>query len=63
MDFMYSFWARLTVVAGELRDREEGQTFAEYAIIVATIVVGVVAAVTTLRTAVIGALTTAAGQI
>ena len=62
MDLLNSFWARLTVAAGSLR-REEGQTFAEYAIIVATIVVGVVTAVTTLRTAVINALTTAAGQI
>jgi Flp pilus assembly pilin Flp len=62
MDVLYSLWARLTVAATDLR-REEGQTFAEYAIIVATIVVGVVAAVTTLRTAVISALTTAAGQI
>jgi Flp pilus assembly pilin Flp len=62
MDLLHNFWARLTVAAGDLR-REDGQTFAEYAIIVATIVVGVVAAVTTLRTAVITALTTAAGQI
>jgi Flp pilus assembly pilin Flp len=53
---------RLVVAAGALR-AEEGQTFAEYAIIVATIIIGVVTAVTALRTAVIGALTTAAGQI
>jgi Flp pilus assembly pilin Flp len=62
MSLLYGFHARLMAGSGALR-REEGQTFAEYAIIVATIVVGVVAAVSTLRTAVIDALTTAAGQI
>jgi Flp pilus assembly pilin Flp len=43
--------------------RDEGQTFTEYAIIVATITVGVVAAVGTLRDAVITAITTVAGDI
>jgi len=60
MDLMYRFWARLTVLV--LSD-EEGQTFTEYAIIVATIAVGVVAAVGTLRDAVTAALTKAANDI
>ena len=60
MDLMYRFWARLTVLV--LSD-EEGQTFTEYAIIVATIAVGVVAAVGTLRSAVVAALTKAANDI
>jgi Flp pilus assembly pilin Flp len=60
MDVMYRFWARLTVLV--LSD-EEGQTFTEYAIIVATIAVGVVAAVGTLRDAVTAALSKAAGDI
>jgi Flp pilus assembly pilin Flp len=43
--------------------REEGQTFTEYAIIVATIAVGTVAAVGFLRDAVTNALSAAANQI
>ena len=42
---------------------ERGQTFAEYAVIIGIIAVAVVGAVGTLRDAVIGALTTAAGDI
>ena len=43
--------------------REEGQTFTEYAIIVATIAVGTVAAVGVLRDAVTNAITSAANDI
>jgi Flp pilus assembly pilin Flp len=42
---------------------ERGQTFAEYAVIIGIIAVAVVAAVGTLRDAVIGALTTASADI
>ena len=43
--------------------REEGQTFTEYAIIVATMTVATVAAVGSLRNAVITAITTVAADI
>jgi Flp pilus assembly pilin Flp len=62
MDALYALYARLTVALTELR-REDGQTFTEYAIIVAVIAVGVIAAVGTLRNAVISALTKAANDI
>ena len=48
---------------GQSLRREEGQTFTEYAVIVGTIVVGVVAAVGVLRSAVISALSNAAAAI
>ena len=63
MDALYALYARLTVAFGSGLRREEGQTFTEYAIIVATIAVGVVAAVGTLRDAVTAALTKAANDI
>ena len=53
---------RVLSAIGSLR-RQEGQTFTEYAIIVATIAVGTVAAVGFLRNAVTDALTSAANQI
>jgi len=59
---LYALHARLTVSLSQLR-REGGQTFTEYAIIVAVIAVGVVAAVGTLRDAVITALSNAASNI
>ena len=62
MDLYYRVLARLTVAVSSLR-REEGQTFTEYAIIVATIAVGTVAAVGFLRDAVTNALTSAANDI
>ena len=62
MGLFYGLLTRLTCGLGALR-REEGQTFTEYAIIVATIAVGVVAAVGTLRDAVITALSNAAADI
>ena len=62
MDTYYRVLARLTVAMGSLR-REEGHTFTEYAIIVATIAVGTVLAVDFLRTAVTKALTDAANAI
>ena len=62
MGLFYGLFTRLTYALGTLR-REEGQTFTEYAIIVATIAVGVVAAVGTLRDAVITALSNAAADI
>jgi Flp pilus assembly pilin Flp len=63
MDALYALYARLTVALSSGLRREEGQTFTEYAIIVATIAVGVVAATGTLRSAVITALTRAAADI
>jgi len=50
-------------VAFEALRREEGQTFTEYAVIVAVITVGTVAAVGTLRDAVTSALTAVANGI
>ena len=66
MDALYSFWARVTVALSSplaaLR-REDGQTFTEYAVIVAVITVGTVAAVGYLRDAVTNALSNAANAI
>ena len=61
-DIMDSLWARLAAAYFSLRS-EEGQTFTEYAIIVATIAVGTVLAVSFLRDAVTKALTDAANLI
>ena len=63
MDALYALYARLTAVALSGLRREEGQTFTEYAIIVATITVATVAAVGSLRDAVITAITTVAADI
>ena len=62
MDHVYGLYARVTTWYTLARE-EKGQTFAEYAVIVGIIAVAVVGAVTTLRTAVIGALTKAAADI
>ena len=66
MDALYSFSVRVILAlrspVASLR-REEGQTFTEYAIIVATIAVGTVAAVGYLRNAVTNALSNAANAI
>ena len=66
MDVSHSLLARTTAAlsspAASLR-REEGQTFTEYAIIVATIAVGAIVAVAFLRDAVTNALSDAANAI
>ena len=66
MNALYGFCAHVTVVLSSplasLR-RQEGQTFTEYAIIVATIAVGTVAAVGYLRDKVTTALSDAANAI
>ena len=62
MRVLWSFCARARVAFEALR-REEGQTFTEYAVIVAVITVGTVAAVGTLRDAVTSALTAVANGI
>jgi Flp pilus assembly pilin Flp len=66
MDGLYSLYVRVTVALGSpiasLR-REEGQTFTEYALIVAVITVGTIAAVGNLRDAVTNALNEAANGI
>ena len=66
MDALYSFLGRMTLALGSaiasLR-REEGQTFTEYAIIVAVITIGTVAAVGFLRDAITNALSAAANSI
>ena len=61
-DLCIRLWVR-AITAGQSLRREEGQTFTEYAVIVGTIVVGVVAAVGVLRSAVISALSNAAAGI
>jgi Flp pilus assembly pilin Flp len=63
MDRLYGLYARVTTMLTLARDKEEGQTFAEYAVIIGIIAVGVVAAVTTLRNGVTTALTRAAADI
>lgn len=62
MDAVYALYARLTTALSEHR-REEGQTFAEYAVIIGIIAVAVVAAIGDLRDAVVTALTNAAADI
>ena len=62
MGLLWSLLSRARVALGALR-RGEGQTFTEYAIIVAVITVGTVAAVGTLRDAVTSALSAAATAI
>ncbi len=62
MRLLCGFCARARVAFEALR-REEGQTFTEYAVIVAVITVGTVAAVGTLRDAVTSALTAVANGI
>ena len=66
MDVLNSLVGRVILAVkspvGSLR-RQEGQTFTEYAIIVATIAVGTVAAVGFLRNAVTNALSSAANAI
>jgi Flp pilus assembly pilin Flp len=66
VEALYSLYVRTTVALGSpiasLR-REEGQTFTEYAIIVATIAVGTVVAVGFLRDSVTNALSDAANAI
>jgi Flp pilus assembly pilin Flp len=57
-----SLLARLNTTLVSARG-DEGQTFTEYAIIVAAVTTGTVAAVGSLRNAVITALTTVAGNI
>jgi Flp pilus assembly pilin Flp len=59
---MYKLYARVTAILTSARE-EEGQTFAEYAVIIGIIAVAVVSAVGTLRDAVVTALTTAAADI
>ena len=61
-ELCYSLFARLHAALVSARG-DEGQTFTEYAIIVATITVGTVAAVGSLRDAVIAAITTVAADI
>ncbi|HEY7694027.1 MAG TPA: hypothetical protein VH816_16945 [Gaiellaceae bacterium] len=63
MDRLYGLYARVTTMLTLARDEEKGQTFAEYAVIIGIIAVGVVAAVTTLRNGVTSALTKAAADI
>ncbi len=62
MDLVYGFYARVTTMLTLARE-ERGQTFAEYAVIIGIIAVAVVSSVTTLRTAVVTALTKAAADI
>jgi Flp pilus assembly pilin Flp len=66
MDGLFSLYVRVTVALGSpiasLR-REEGQTFTEYALIVAVITVGTIASVGYLRDAVTNALNEAANGI
>jgi Flp pilus assembly pilin Flp len=63
MSFLAARAARLSAWLIQVRTDERGQTFTEYAIIVGAITLGVLLGVGTLRDAIIGALTKAAGDI
>jgi Flp pilus assembly pilin Flp len=62
MNLVYGLYARVTTMLTLARE-EKGQTFAEYAVIIGLIAVAVVAAVGTLRTSVVNALSDAAADI
>ena len=56
MAIVERFFVKVQVLAGELRDREQGQGMTEYAILLGVLIVGLSAAVVALRTQIIDAL-------
>ena len=58
---MLKFFTFVQVAAESLRTREEGQTMAEYGIVLAVITIAVIGAITLLADNVRGALETVAG--
>jgi pilus assembly protein Flp/PilA len=57
LEFTQGVWARLVATVSVAREREEGQTLVEYALIIALVSVGLIAALTTLRTQIQGVFT------
>ena len=49
LEFTQAVWARVVSTVATAREREEGQTLVEYALIIALVSVGLIAALTTLR--------------
>ena len=49
LEFTQATWARIVSSAVAAREREDGQTLVEYALIIALVSVGLIAALTTLR--------------
>jgi pilus assembly protein Flp/PilA len=58
LEFTQALWARVISTAATAREREEGQTLVEYALIIALVSVGLIAALGTLRTQIEGVFTT-----
>jgi pilus assembly protein Flp/PilA len=49
LEFTQATWARFVSLVATAREREEGQTLVEYALIIALVSVGLITALTTLR--------------
>jgi pilus assembly protein Flp/PilA len=49
LGFTQMLWARVASTVATAREREEGQTLVEYALIIALVSVGLIAALTTLK--------------
>ena len=57
-DLLLQVWTKAYSRVLALRDAEEGQTLVEYALIIALVSVGLIAALTTLKTQIAGVFTT-----
>ena len=57
LEFTQHVWARMISTMATAREREEGQTLVEYALIIALVSVGLIAALTTLRGQIAGVFT------
>ena len=58
LEFTQAVWARVISTVATAGEREEGQTLVESALIIALVSVGLIAALTTLRTQIEGVFTT-----
>jgi pilus assembly protein Flp/PilA len=58
LEFTQAVWARVISTVAVAREREEGQTLVEYALIIALVSVGLITALTTLRGQIEGVFTT-----
>ena len=57
LEFTQAVWAKVVSTVATAREREEGQTLVEYALIIALVSVGLIAALTTLKTQIQGVFT------
>jgi Flp pilus assembly pilin Flp len=62
-DYMLKFQIKLQDLFSSLRDREEGQTLTEYALILSLVSIGSIAALTALSGGINGVLTTITGTL